>query len=50
MELVEKYDIALSSIFGTKKIDAIAEAETEEEIESIVFEMMQELIKENKNI
>jgi len=45
MELVKKYDISLSYIFGTEAIDLIAEAKTHDEVEDAVRKLMSEQAK-----
>lgn len=46
MKLVEKYDIALSQIFGAEKVDLIADAGTEEEIRNVSMQLEAENFEE----
>jgi len=40
VSLVEKYDIALTFIFGVENVDLIAEAKDEEEVIDVVMKLM----------
>ena len=42
MELVEKYDFALSFLLGCEEVDLIAECETEEEITEVLIKLKSE--------
>ncbi len=45
LTLVEKYDIALSFLMGTERVDEVAEAKTHEEIERVMGKWLSEIVK-----
>ncbi len=45
LTLVEKYDIALSFLMGTERVEEVAEAKTHQEIEEVMGRWLSEMMK-----